>query len=147
MSAESNIQQTRKDGMSTGNNQERLVYEAVKGAGYDAERGVRVPTVVDGIEKEADVIVGEKQSPRVIIESKYIRRSKHAREKIYQLVAASKMWKDEHDVRVIAILSGNFTQNSLDIADWGVDNYIHHSDPPAPDWFDSGLVSLLDRKL
>jgi len=67
-----------------------------------------------GLEHEIDFVIGTKEKPIVLIDSKYIKYQKHAREKANEIASMLISIKDAHpSVRLlIAVLAGNFTPGS-----------------------------------
>jgi len=82
-----------------------------------------------GLEHEIDFVIGTKKKPLVLIDSKYIKYQKHAREKANEIASMLVSIRDaHHSVKLcVAVLGGNFTLGSKRILkDRGID--IFHID-------------------
>lgn len=66
------------------------------------------------LEHEIDFVIGTKEKPIILIDSKYIKYQKHAREKANEIASMLISIRDAHpSVKLcIAVLAGNFTPGS-----------------------------------
>lgn len=109
-------------GRQIGAAQEYWLYHQAAQCAETVHKNVRLDTPVDGVTKEADVVVGPLDNPDLIIESKYLRRSKQARERAYQLVTAADLFQAMYDATVVAVLTGEFTSSAVQLCEWGLDD-------------------------
>ncbi|MCD6592585.1 hypothetical protein J7L00_00655 [Candidatus Bathyarchaeota archaeon] len=68
-----------------------------------------------GIEHEIDFVIGTKTNPLILIDSKYIKYTKHAREKVNEIFMKLTSIKESYlSVNMlIAVLAGSFTNDAL----------------------------------
>jgi len=109
-------------GRQIGAAQEHWLYQQASQCAPTVHKNVRLETPVDGVTKEADVVVGPLDNPDIVIESKYLRRSKQARERAYQLVTAADLFQEMYDTTVVAVLTGEFTSSAVQLCEWGLDS-------------------------
>jgi len=117
----------RSIGQLVGKIQERRLVELLEEEGFHPSQGVRLETPVrdgndDRMTQETDLLVGTKSDPALGIESKYLSRTKQAREKVYQMVCMANMVKERYsDMKNYAVLTGNFSDGAINVAEWGLD--------------------------
>jgi len=117
----------RSIGQLVGKIQERRLVELLEEEGFYPSQGVRLETPVedgDGnkMTQETDLLVGTKSDPALGIESKYLSRTKQAREKVYQMVCMANMVQERYeDMCNYAVLTGNFSDGAINVAEWGLD--------------------------
>lgn len=68
-----------------------------------------------GVEHEIDFVIGTKERPLILIDSKYIKYTKHAREKANEILMKLTSVSETHPSvnMLIAVLAGSFTPDAI----------------------------------